>query len=47
MDGAEGAYPAAEKPAENNGQDNGGKTPQQSSVEGAGCLLYTSDAADD
>ena len=36
MDGTEGTYPAAEKPAENDGQDNRGKTPQQSGIQGSG-----------
>ena len=36
MDGAEGADPAAEKSAKNDGQDNGDKSPQQTGIEGAG-----------
>src|SRR5210317_1217632 len=36
MDGTEGTYPAAEKPAQNDGQDNGGKSPQQAGIQGAG-----------
>ena len=36
MDGTKGTYPAAEKPAENDGQDNRGKSPQQAGIQGAG-----------